>query len=486
MTDIEIYTDLIISLVQDPNLSKDKCKSSELIRLIHEISERRINRLCSTSFIILQELENIQLKFKSWEFLSLDFNSDNHFSNDDNNIKDFNAGVANKVISACTDLNVKIAKISSDIDLISKNSRTLSPKDLMSDAGTMLTSLLLRIIKLKNDVVEQLSISYSKARLIIIGEELEMWEDENTVMYYKSFIVALLQQLNDAVEQGDGDAKYECLAVINDLEKMFEKFRIEKLIDKTLEDSRHEHDVQEKQKGEEEEEEEAVQAKASVDETMTTMATTPQSTISTHGKTQEHLQHHFRYEDHLDSVDSETDYYDKHETSPDDMYSEYSMFSSSPQLPMVHSITSVKDQDSISNYHGSITEELPYLMTAFSSAKNFTNDVKHYKLEEEKENKPVKTKPIPVPGNPSPQPKKPFFHKTNLPNSSLYSESNVIHPPLYSSSVLRTFGIKPQVISVPKDAVEKKKTTKDKPLLLTEENISNLTQQQLRHHDYID
>ena len=89
----------------------------------------------------------------------------------------------------------------------------------MSDAGTMLTSLLLRIIKLKNDVVEQLSISYSKARLIIIGEELEMWEDENTVMYYKSFIVALLQQLNDAVEQGDGDAKYECLAVINDLEK---------------------------------------------------------------------------------------------------------------------------------------------------------------------------------------------------------------------------------------------------------------------------
>ena len=182
----------------------------------------------------------------------------------------------------------------------------------------------------------------------------------------------------------------------------------------------------------------------------------------------------------------ETDYYDKHETSPDDMYSEYSMFSSSPQLPMVHSITSVKDQDSISNYHGNITEELPYLMTAFSSAKNFTNDIKHYKLEEEKENKPVKTKPIPVPVNPSPQPKKPFFHKTNLPNSSLYSESNVIHPPLYSSSVLRTFGIKPQVISVPKDAVEKKKTTKDKPLLLTEENISNLTQQQLRHHDYID
>ena len=479
MTDIEFYTDPIISLVQDPNLSKDKCKSTELIRLIHEISERRINRLCSTSFIILQELENIQLKFKSWEFLSLDFNSDNHFANEDNTIKDFNAGVANKVISACTDLNVKIAKISSDVDLISKNSRTLSPRDLMSDAGTMLTSLLLRIIKLKNDVVEQLSISYSKARLIVIGEELEMWEDENTVTYYKSFIVALLQQLNDAVEQGDGDAKYECLAVINDLEKMFEKFRIEKLIDKTLEDSRHEQNVQR--------EEQEVQPKTTADDTMTTMATTPQSTISTHGKPQEHLHHHFRYEDHLDGIDSEADYYEKHETSTDDMYSEYSMFSSSPQLPMVHSITSVKDQDSVSNYQGSITEELPYLMTAFSSTKNFTNDIKHYKLEEEKENKPIKTKTIPVPpANPSPQPKKPFFHKTNLPNSSLYSESNVIHPPLYSNSVLRTFGIKPQVISVPKEAVEKKKTIKDKPLLLTEENVSNLAKQQLQHHDYID
>ena len=65
-----------------------------------------------------------------------------------------------------------------------------------------------------------------------------MWEDENTVTYYKTFISALLQQLNDAIEQGDFDAKYECLAVINDLEQMFEKFRVEKLIDESLEESR--------------------------------------------------------------------------------------------------------------------------------------------------------------------------------------------------------------------------------------------------------
>ncbi|EER35909.1 conserved hypothetical protein [Candida tropicalis MYA-3404] len=455
MTDIEPYVDPIISLIQDPNLNKDKFKSSQLIHLIHEISERRINKLCSTSFKILQTLENIQLKFKSWEFLSLDFNSDNHFhnNNNDDKIKDFNAGIANKVMIACTEINVKIAKISSDIDIISKNSKTLAPRDLMSDAGTMLTSLLLRIIKLKNDVVEQLSIAYSKSKLILIGEELEMWEDENTVTYYKTFISALLQQLNDAIEQGDFDAKYECLAVINDLEQMFEKFRVEKLIDESLEESRLVEQQHQKQKEEETK-----------------------------------LQRQFQYEDEDDDVhiDSESDFFGtKNDSPPEDSFSEYSAFSSlSPQVPMVRSITGHKDHDSVSNYQGTITDELPYLMTAFSSAKNFEMDVNNYKIEEEKENNLSKSHKRSIAKQQQSESqgqqtqfKKPFFPKTNLPDASLYSESNVIHPPLYSSSILRTFGIKPQVINVPEESVtgEKKKIKKhNKPLLLTEENVSHL------------
>ncbi|RCK62749.1 hypothetical protein Cantr_09220 [Candida viswanathii] len=452
MTDIEPYVDPIISLIQDPNLSKDKFKTSQLVHLIHEISERRINKLCSTSFKILQTLENVQLKFKSWEFLSLDFNSDNHFLNQDNKIKDFNAGVANKVMIACSEINVKIAKISSDIDIISKNSKTLAPRDLMSDAGTMLTSLLLRIIKLKNDVVEQLSIAYSKSKLIIIGEELELWEDENTVSYYKSFISALLQQLNDAIEQGDFDAKYECLAVINDLEQMFEKFRVEKLIDESLEESRLVEEQHQKQQEEETK-----------------------------------LQRHFQYDEDEDvQIDSESDFFGaKNDSPPEDSFSEYSTFSaSSPQVPMVRSITGHRDHDTVSTYQGTITDELPYLMTAFSSAKNFEMDVNNYKIEEEKENKPVKHQKRAAPKQHQPHQKQeqeqtkhkqPFFHKTNLPESSLYAQSNVIHPPMYSSSILRTFGIKPQVINVPEESVNgDKKKKKGKPLLLTEENVSHL------------
>ena len=105
-------------------------------------------------------------------------------------------------------------------------------------------------------------------------------------------------------------------------------------------------------------------------------------------------------------------------------------------------------------------------MTAFSSAKNFEMDVNNYKIEEEKENNLSKSHKRSIAKQQQSESqgqqtqfKKPFFPKTNLPDASLYSESNVIHPPLYSSSILRTFGIKPQVINVPEESVtgEKKK-----------------------------
>lgn len=170
MTDIASFKDPILSLIRDPNLNKDQAKSNQIINLIQEISERRLNKLCSSTYVILQTLDKIQLKFKSWEFLSLDYNSNTHFESVDDKIKIFNTGVADKVIQACTELNFKMVKIATDIDLISKSSRTLSVLDLISDEGTMLTSLLLRVIKLKDEIVEQLSVSYSKAKLILVDE----------------------------------------------------------------------------------------------------------------------------------------------------------------------------------------------------------------------------------------------------------------------------------------------------------------------------
>ncbi|KAI5954182.1 hypothetical protein KGF54_001957 [Candida jiufengensis] len=491
MTEIEPYKDPIISLIKDPNLNKDQNKSSQIIHLIQEITERKLNKLCSSSFIILQTLENIQLKFKSWEFLSLDYNSDTHFENLNDNIKIFNTGIADKVMSACIELNHKMVKISSDIDLISKSSKILSIKDLMSDDGTMLTSLVLRIIKLKNEVIEQLSISYSKSKLILIGRDLEILNqdddnDDDTIDYYKTFIVSLLKQLNDAILANDFDQKYECLAVINDLEKMFEKYKLEKMIDKSIE----EHD----------------QLKALEQSAHSSQQQTPQhipqqhhhhNGLQHHSSRSEHIHHQSLFDDDSSSNSG------KEPQSPDETFSEYSI-TSSTQLPMVHSITthnntkrnSVYDYNS-QMYKSTISEELPYLMTAFSSAKNIKEDISHYEQEEQKDDEKIKKKKQTKTSEDLNQynhsPKKPYFPKSNLPESSLYSQSNVLRQSNLNfttnsmlnnnNNLLRKLGIRPQIISVPEDQLvtnkeeelhNKRQQHNNNRLLLTEENILHL------------
>ncbi|CAK9681541.1 unnamed protein product [Candida parapsilosis] len=529
MTDIANFKDPILSLVRDPNLNKDETKSSQIVNLIHEISERRLNKLCSTTYIILQTLDKIQLKFKSWEFLSLDYNSNTHFANVDDKIKIFNTGVADKVMQACSELNYKIVKIAADIDLVSKSSRTLSVSDLISDEGTMLTSLLLRVIKLKDEIVEQLSISYSKAKLILIGRDLELMHyddrssdsdsdsdseddgDDDTVSYYKTFIVTLLKQLNDAILANDFDSKYECLAVINDLEKMFEKYKMEKMIDRRIK----EHDKELEQQLQHQSHQHQQQRHH-----QNHQQHTPQQYHPTESTPKSNLQFGF------DEDSSSTSGKDSH--GLEDTFSEYSMTSSTAfqgHLPMVRSITQLKSarggagatgatgatgasqrdsrsfydyELSSSNgmYKSSITEELPYLRTAFDSAKNFENDVSHYKQEvgmddeddgSEKENLGTRSRRTrrkkrrqrkqrqgqveeeeeedgegegEEPGLHSN--KQPFFHKiNNLPQSTLYTESKILQPQsqktttsmpstfLNTSGLLRTLGIRPQVINVP-------------------------------------
>lgn len=458
------YVDPVISLVTDPNLNKDQSKSTELIRLIQNITERKISKLCSSAFIILQTLEKLQLKLKSWEFLSLDYNSQFHFEQQSNDIKQFNTGVADKVLIACTEINRKISKISSDIDFISKASRTLSPLDLISDSGTMLTSLILRIIKLKNELAELLSISYLKAKLILIGEELEEImgnnqdddednRDKSTVEAYKSFITGLLRQLNDAIDENDNDAKYECLAMINDMERMFEKFKLERMVD-SIEQS-------------------IIQENALV-----TTSTPSHTHLDPHQP-----QHQRRYSEvtytefDFDSSDS-----DIHTTASQQQHT----------APLVHSITRQNNggKDSLSvasttssTHKSTITDELPYLMTAFSSVKNMEEDIAHYAPRAPLSPNSSSNRSSPVtasatlakkrstPLGPSLPPnfyesqqqqtRKPYFHKTsNLPQSSLYSESSMVNdnpqgrlpnPYVLSSntSFLARLGIRPQVISVP-------------------------------------
>ncbi|KAG7661615.1 uncharacterized protein J8A68_004884 [[Candida] subhashii] len=512
------YYDPVISLVTDPNLNKDQTKSTELIRLIQNITERKVSKLCSSAFIILQTLDKLHLKLKSWEFLSLDYNSQYHFEQESNSdIKQFNTGVADKVLVACTELNRKISKISSDIDFISKSSRTLTPIDLISDSGTMLTSLILRIIKLKNELTELLSISYSKAKLILIGQELEVImsndddeenKDRSTVDAYKAFISGLLRQLNDAIDQADNDAKYECLAMINDMERMFEKFKLERMVD-SIEQSL-------------------------IEETALVTATTP-----THDDAHLHPQQR-RYSD---VTYSEFDF----DSSDSDINTSVSQ-QQHLHAPMVHSITRNQPKDSLSaastsssTHKSTITDELPYLMTAFSSVKNMEEDISHYTNTNSPRGPLSPTsssnrssppsgiataasstifRKSSMPLGPSLPPnfneqqqqqqqqaqhRRPFFHKaSHLPQSSLYSESSIVGDNIQArlpnpyvltsnSSFLSKLGIRPQVISVPSEnattstpgiMIEDKKVAEDdEDKENQEKGLRLLTTENLRSHE---
>ncbi|KAK6456846.1 uncharacterized protein RJT20DRAFT_134150 [Scheffersomyces xylosifermentans] len=470
MTDIETYEDPILRLVQDPNLNKDRTKYTSVLSLIggFPVAERRVSRLCSNTFTILQTLEKSNLIFKSWEFLSLDFNSDEHFENKDIHIREFNNKIAEKVVSTCKELNKKISKISNDIDVITRASRSLSPMDYISDSGTLLTSLLLKSIKLKNEVVDSLTVSYSKAKLIIIGKELQIMlddeDEDSTIVTYKSFIVNLLKQLNQAIDEEDNESKYECLALINDMEKMFDAFKLEKLKEVAFYGPL-------KSEVEEDPEKE--------DEDFVDVSKDPHSFGKKHHKHSSHSSSSVRTPRNSSAVasDIEDDFFDDSDIGASSLYS-----SSITQPPMIHSITKVNEEknilprrrESMSSiatssllHKTTIAEELPYLMTAFNSAKNFEEDVAHFKEKEEKESPPTKKQDKPTETQTSSEsesvtsPTKQFFgHGVHLPDTSLYTGSMVLPKPeehaltmsassyIYSnSSLLSKLGIKPQVIT---------------------------------------
>lgn len=437
------YEDPILKLIQDPNLNRDRDKTLQLHGIINGLTERRISKLCQTSLTILQTLEKINLKFSSWEFMSLDFNSDTHFDADDQ-IKSFNNFLADKILESCSELQNKVQKISIDLDYLTKTLKTLSPMEYISDAGTLLTSLLLRSIKLKNEVVESLTISYSKAKLMLIGKELEQMlvEEESTLLSYKLFIISLMKQLNSAIQQEDSESKYECLAVISDMESMFETFKLERFSESATNELNQVKDSQD---------------------------------IAVY-KQQEKRDY--------DLEDSDYDLVGSYNSNP----------------PLIHSIT--KDNDSAhkrldsfnstsSNqlYKTTIADEMPHLMNAFSSTKTIAEDLSHFQSET------TPTKPIDI--NQSQEKKKHFYnHKPHLPSNPLYNESVILSqtpsPPktpslsyYNNSSLLSRLGIRPQVVSTnythkelinstqPQRTIEndEEKENKQKVTPLTKENL---------------
>lgn len=480
--EVESYEDPILALARDPDLNREKGKTSKIILLIQgfPIVERKVSRLCQLSLTILQTLEKIELNLKNWAFMSLDLNSANHFdSGNTNEIRNFNSNVSFKVIESCRELTQKLNKITADLDFITAALRSLSPIEFISDSGTLLTSLTLRNIKLKDDLRDKVTVAYSKAKLITIGTDLEAMlvngddDQRATVESYKQFVVSLLAQLSDAVEQNDIEQRNECLAVINDMEQMFEVYKAEREAERAeLERSHALERAQEAQKSQDSQTSQTSQSSAGL------QSSKLHESLKVHSETRSHTENlntaHQKY-----ALVGPTDYSDEYESSDD-----FSMSHSTATLyiqPTVHSITKHGEAGPESARRGSITsfasasilqkstitEELPYLMSAFNLAREIEEDLHHYKEEDPqgKEKRTTKQKQSKM-ENVKELPKemaRPHLPK-NLPQTPLFSESQILHQPVLSpgaylyanNSLLLKFGIKPQVITaeLPKHLTE--------------------------------
>lgn len=367
LIDEESFEDPILNLSRDPDLNRTPHKKALLKTTIESFSpaERRVSNLCKTSVAILRVLEEIELNLKNWAFLSLDINSNNHFdTSNDEKIKSFNAGVAIKVLKDCEGFNRKLHRLSMDIDRISKEVQLLSYKEYILDSGTLLLSLILRVVRLKDKITEKVKVAYLKAKLIKIGTDLESLvtsdEEEFTVKMYKNFVVSLLSQLNDAVNSEDVSSTYECFAVILDLEKMFEAFRLDRL------------------------QQMAAQAKS-----MEQAKSSKQN---------------YRKLQHTSESEYDSDDYEAYDDDFPDFGDSVHSSRTSQNFPTIHSITK-ESRDSrglgreLTNKSDSfllkgsssllqktsISDEVPYLMSAFNLAKVFEEDVKHYKGSQEKD-----------------------------------------------------------------------------------------------------
>lgn len=253
--DVLPYSDPLLELLKDPNLNKEKEKSQELVRYIEEIKDSRLKAWCIEAFEILRDLEKIEVKINNWEFQTLDFNiSVNSVMLNEQDVKSrkFNLQLAKRVARHCLDFHKILGRLGVEIDELSSFSKKLSPLQKISDPGTILTELNLRVIKIQSLLADQISIHYSRARLVNIGISLEDLVHNNdddsesqgginneTVTNYKQFVNNLLQQLNASVRSGDTIGAMECISIVNDVEKMFnsmkaqrEQQRQKKILDK--------------------------------------------------------------------------------------------------------------------------------------------------------------------------------------------------------------------------------------------------------------
>lgn len=294
MTEISTYEDPLITLVKDPNLNKERAKAEQLLGIITGFTtgDRIIKRHCINGFQILRDLERIELKSKDWQFLSLDFqisNDPEQIINETDEIKNkFNRDLATNVLDTCLDMRRVLYNLNDETDRLNGFVQKLTTFDLISDPGTILSELLFRIVKLNQKLDHEISITYSKAKLITMGINLKtrLYHSgslsDSTLENYKNFINDLLSQLNFNLSTNDTIGVMECIDIVSDLEKMFNAMdtSAKKIEDAKKEDARKEDARKEDARKEDARKEDAIAERRGSFTSISTSQTLSRTTIS--------------------------------------------------------------------------------------------------------------------------------------------------------------------------------------------------------------
>lgn len=242
---VESYTDPLIELLHASDLNKDKELSTTLCEYIDEIDDNELKQWCIDSLTILRNLERIETQLDQWEFHTLDYTievANNDIGSPESEKNPIHENLAKRVLEKSNKVRTLLLQEKPEISISVSRARNLSknnPAKVITDAGTILVELTMRIVKLAKHLDEQITIGYSRAKLTMIGTELKKLVtfdpfliDREVVKNYKIFVNNLLNQLNNAAAHNDTVGLWESVAIVGDVEKMFESMKRKAMLEK--------------------------------------------------------------------------------------------------------------------------------------------------------------------------------------------------------------------------------------------------------------
>lgn len=376
------YVDPVLSIVEkDDDLHTINTQSIQSLTSNFPHYYSKITSNCSMGIKIYKNLLNLEYELNSWEFLTLKASINinfNHNTNSTMQTRKFDIKIAKKVIERCNFIDEEVNKLHNyKLKILNNFISGLTIQEYLSDPGCLLLKIYFKIINLKNDIVEKISISYTKSKLLIISFELKQITDmiessenplievgtdfQSTLEGYKDFVTVLINQLDQAVQDKDPDQIQECLEVLNDVEKMYESVRVNFFINEEYAEWEQDHyyiqSVREQELQDQLEKEREITRSRSVSPSPSSQAT---------------------LNEELNSSELST-------TPSPPTYSKFINLHSSQELPHHHhlsrrgSISSTSSSIATLNRQPTtISEELPYLLQAFDEAKQLEQELSTY------------------------------------------------------------------------------------------------------------